>query len=157
MLIFTHKSAVGANSTEQLTLSLTAEERTRSRHRYVSDEGREVYLHLPRGTVLQHGECLSNEETSVLLRIVAKLEPVLTVRGIVPGQLGVDLLRAAYHLGNRHVSLEITADYLRLSPDPVLQHLLEHLGLSVLLEVVPFHPETGAYNSHHNEADHTHG
>lgn len=55
------------------------------------------------------------------------------------------LLRAAYHLGNRHVPLEIGATYLRLSPDPVLRTMLEQLGMNVLEAVLPFQPELGAY------------
>jgi urease accessory protein len=56
-----------------------------------------------------------------------------------------ELLRAAYHLGNRHVSLEIAPSYLRMAPDPVLRGLLEQLGLTVEESIFPFQPETGAY------------
>ncbi len=127
-----------------LTLLLTADERTRSRHRFETTDGQPVYLHLPRGTVLQDGELLQSED-GLVIRIVAKPEPVLTVRA----DASLDLLKAAYHLGNRHVPLEITAAYLRLSPDPVLRSMLEHRGLHVLEEVQPFHPEVGAYGHSH--------
>lgn len=98
------------------TLSLTAEERTRSRYRFEIPEGQEVFLRLPRGTVLQDGDLLRSP-TGEIIQIVAKPEPVLTVTA----SQFLDLLRAAYHLGNRHVSSEITANYLRLSPEPVLK------------------------------------
>lgn len=133
-----------------LTLSLTADERTRSRHYFVTDEGQEVYLRLPRGTVLQHGDLLQSETGDAVVQIIAKPEPVMTVTAKQP----LDLLRAAYHLGNRHVALEVTETYLRLLPDPVLQVMLEHMGLTVISETTPFQPEAGAYghHSHHAEA-----
>jgi urease accessory protein len=68
----------------------------------------------------------------------------------VTSQKPVDLLRASYHLGNRHVPLEVSPNYLRLSPDPVLQAMLEQMGVQVQEEVVPFQPETGAYSHSHS-------
>lgn len=130
--------------TPALTLSLTAEERTRSRHRFETAEGQPVYLHLPRGTVLQNGDWLRSDD-GITVRVVAKPEPVLTVTADSP----LALLQAAYHLGNRHVSLEIASTYLRLAHDPVLQHLLEHRGLQVIAEIQPFQPEIGAYGHSH--------
>jgi urease accessory protein len=70
---------------------------------------------------------------------------VYTVRS----QVALALLQAAYHLGNRHVPLEITPTYLRLSPDPVLRDLLQHRGLAIIEEVRPFQPEVGAYEHSH--------
>jgi urease accessory protein len=119
---------------------LTAEERTRSRHRFETLAGETVYLQLPRGTVLRDGDLLRSHD-GVLVQVVAKPEPVLTVTAPTP----LALLQAAYHLGNRHVSLEITPTALRLSPDPVLRDLLEQRGLQVMEETQPFHPEMGAY------------
>lgn len=127
----------------QLILALTAEERTRSRHRFETDDGQPVFLQLPRGTVLQDRDVLRSED-GILVQVVAKPELVLTVTANFPLQL----LQAAYHLGNRHVPLEITATYLRLTPDPVLQDLLKHRGLSVREEICPFQPESGAYGNH---------
>jgi len=126
------------------TLALTAEERTRSRYRFESLDGQSVYLQLPRGTVLRDGDFLQSDDGFVV-QVSAKPEPVLTVtaESVLP------LLQAAYHLGNRHVPLEIMPTYLRLSPDPVLRALLEHRGLHVVEEVQPFHPETGAYGHGH--------
>lgn len=128
-----------------LTLALSAEERTRSRCRYELPNGHRLSLHLPRGTVLQDGDLLKAQADNSLVRVAAKPESVLTVTS----ETEFNLLRAAYHLGNRHVPLEITASYLRLSPDPVLQQMLEHLGLQVTESVSPFHPEPGAYGNHH--------
>ncbi len=126
-------------------LPLTAEERTRSRYKFTLADGKEIFLRLPRGTVLHNGDILTDESQSNFIRIVAKPEPVLTVVAHTP----LLLLRAAYHLGNRHVPVEITPNYLRLSPDSVLQTMLEKLGLEIKDEVVPFQPELGAYGNHH--------
>ena len=116
----------------------------RSRFLFQSDEGQEVYLSLPRGTTLRDGDWLESDRGE-FLKIQAKPEPVLTAT--TPALL--ELLQAAYHLGNRHIPLEITDTYLRLSPDPVLKDLLEHRGLKITSETVPFQPESGAYGHAH--------
>jgi urease accessory protein len=146
MLTFTQRLSADEEATASFTLSLTAEERTRTRHRFETPNGQALYLRLPRGTVLSDGDLLQSENRDVVIRIAAKPEPVLTVTSQTP----VDLLRASYHLGNRHVPLEIAPNYLRLSPDPVLQAMLEQLGVEVKEEVVPFQPEIGAYGHSHS-------
>ena len=145
MLTFTQRLSAAADVPVSFTLSLTAEERTRTRHRFETPDGQGLYLRLPRGTVLYDGDLLQSDSSDIVVRIVAKPEPVLTVTS----QTTVDLLRASYHLGNRHVPLEVTPNYLRLSPDPVLQAMLEQLGVEVKEEVVPFQPEVGAYGHGH--------
>lgn len=127
------------------TLALTATDRTRSRHRVETPDNRVVYLRLPRGTVLRDGDLLQTETGDRLVRVTAKPEPVLNVTS----QRSLDLLRAAYHLGNRHVPLEITPSYLRLESDPVLKAMLAQMGLEVTEAVLPFQPEMGAYGHHH--------
>jgi len=144
MLTLTEHLPANPDAIVCCTLSLTAEERTRSRHRFETAEGQPLYLHLPRGTVLRHGDLLKSTEES-LVRILAKPEPVFTVTAVTL----LDLLRAAYHLGNRHVPLEVQAAYLRLAPDPVLKVMLEQLGLRVQAEIAPFQPEAGAYGHTH--------
>jgi urease accessory protein len=134
----------------QFTLSLTADERTRSRHYFETDEGQGIYLRLPRGTVLRHGELLQSEDGKTLVRVIAKPEPVMTVTAQAP----LELLRAAYHLGNRHVSLEVRETYLQLSPDPVLKTMLEQLGVQVTETIAPFEPEAGAYRHGHSHSRH---
>ena len=146
MLIFTQRQPPNPNLSISLTLALTAEERTRSRHRFPACDGQMVCLRLPRGTVLQDGDILLDVTNGISIRIIAKSEPVLTVTA----QNQLDLMRAAYHLGNRHVQLEITPKYLRLSPDSILRQMLEKLGLQVAEEILPFQPETGAYGHHHS-------
>jgi urease accessory protein len=129
-----------------LTLALIAEDRTRSRHRFTTVEGEEVDLQLQRGTVLREGDILADEHDQAIAIIVAKLEPVVTVTAKHP----LEFLRAAYHLGNRHISLEITETYLRLTPDSVLEDMVLQMGLTVTHEIQPFQPESGAYHHHHD-------
>lgn len=145
MLAFTERlSSPRSDDASARVLSLTAEERTRTRYRFTTPEGESIVLCLPRGTVLQDGDVLRSPAGD-LLQILAKPEPVLTVRA----DDSLALLRAAYHLGNRHVALEVTATYLRLSPDPVLEAMLVQLGLRAIAEVAPFNPESGAYRHSH--------
>lgn len=145
MLTLTQLKPPNPDVTVTLTLPLTAEERCRSRHRFEIGEGKVVFLRLPRGTVVKDGDILQDETNGNLIRIAAKPEPVLTVLAQTP----VLLMRAAYHLGNRHVPVEITPTYLRLSPDTVLRKMLEQMGLEITEEILPFQPELGAYGHHH--------
>ncbi|AFZ37466.1 Urease accessory protein ureE [Stanieria cyanosphaera PCC 7437] len=128
------------------TISLTAEERKRSRQKLELTPNQYIYIYLPRGTVLHDGNLLRSETGELIVRVLAKPEPVMTIRG----KTTLDLIKAAYHLGNRHVALEITSDYLRISPDSVLSSLLIQLGLEVIEEIAPFQPEIGAYGHIHN-------
>lgn len=143
----------------QHTLPLTAEERQRSRHRFMTAENLEVRLDLPRGTVLRDGDLLkaksdlgTTNPTDIFVKVVAKPEPVITVTA----HTSLHLLKAAYHLGNRHVPLEITDNYLRLSPDSVLADMLKHMNLHIHEELVPFQPEAGAYAAGHHHHSHEH-
>ena len=144
MLDLTQITSPNESISVNFSLALTAEERTRSRHRFTTVEGEIVYLHLPRGTVLRDGDLLQDYEETTLVRVSAKLEPVITVTTTN----SLELLKAAYHLGNRHVPVEISTDYLRLAPDPVLQKMLEQLNFEVISEIMPFFPEQGAYKHH---------
>ncbi len=144
MLVCTQRLTLSNDVSVHLTLPLTAEERSRSRYRFEKPHCPVVVLKLPRGTVLTDGDCLQSQ-TGEIVQITAEPEPVLTVTANSP----LVLLRAAYHLGNRHIPLEITPQYLRLSPDSVLQAMLEKMNLHIQAETAPFHPETGAYHHSH--------
>ncbi|MFN6571633.1 urease accessory protein UreE [Nostoc minutum NIES-26] len=146
MLTLTKRKPPNPDVAVTLTLALTAEERTRSRHRFETEDGKVVFLRLPRGTVLRDSDILQDETNNNVIRITAKPESVLTVFAQTP----LLLMRAAYHLGNRHVPVEITPSYLRLSTDPVLRTMLEQLGLEIKEEILPFQPELGAYGQHHH-------
>ncbi|MFC4277827.1 urease accessory protein UreE [Achromobacter aloeverae] len=126
------------------TLTLPYDQRSRSRLAATLDNGEEVALFLPRGTVLRDGDALVAED-GTLVRVVAAPQAVLRATCIDPHIL----LRAAYHLGNRHTPVEVGADYMQLEFDPVLRDLLLRLGLTVVEVQAPFQPEAGAYGGGH--------
>ena len=95
---------------------------------------------------MQPGESLAAAEGPVLVRVVAAPEKLLVVRA--PSELA--LLEAAYHLGNRHVALELRTQQLRLLDDPVLADLLRVRGLALESLMEPFYPEPGAYQGVHS-------
>lgn len=134
---------------EPLVLQLTAEERTRLRGLRHSRCGLALLLQLPRGEALRSGEWLAAEDGLARVRVEAAAEPLLLVRADEP----LSLLRAAYHLGNRHVPLDVRERELRLLTDPVLEDLLRQRGLEVRHGLEPFQPESGAYgagSTHHH-------
>ncbi len=126
-------------------LSLTAEERQRARCPFTTVGNVEVYLQLERGIFLKQGDKLQSEDGAFVVEIVAKPERVMAVTAVN----SIDLLQAVYHLGNRHVPLEVTESQLYLLPDAVLQDLLQHRGLTVVEIDRPFQPQAGAYDHHH--------
>lgn len=115
--------------------------------------GMEVGLDLPRGAVLRDGDRVATED-GIALRVHAAVEQLLQVRG--PDALS--LTRIAYHLGNRHVPVQVGADayagWLRLPLDHVLENMVIGLGGTIQVLSAPFDPETGAYGS---SAVHGHG
>jgi urease accessory protein len=129
-----------------LELPLAADQRTSLRGQRRSACGRELLLQLPRGGALQPGELLRSDDGLTLVQVSAAPEPVMRVRGADP----LALLQAAYHLGNRHVAMELHADQLLLLQDSVLADLLRQRGLQVECLDAPFRPEAGAYEGHHH-------
>ena len=130
--------------------------RQKSRFDTEDSQGRHLGVFLPRGTVVRGGDVLVAEDGS-LIKVIATPQPVMLVRHC--GQHGSphDLLRAAYHLGNRHVQLELQPDALLLEPDHVLAAMLRQMHLLVTDELAPFEPEAGAYAEAHAHAlDHDH-
>jgi len=119
-------------------------DRSKSRLRAVLDNGAEAALFLPRGTVLRGGDLLVAED-GTFIEVQAAAEAVLQVSASDP----LALMRAAYHLGNRHTPVEIGRDYLRLEYDPVLADMLTRLGVQTTRADAPFEPEAGAYGGGH--------
>jgi urease accessory protein len=126
------------------TLTLDFDSRRKSRLAATLDNGEEVALVLPRGTVLRDGDVLVAQD-GALVRVVAAAEAVL----MVTARDGLTLTRAAYHLGNRHTPVEVGADYLKLEYDPVLADMLKRIGAMVEQVTLPFQPESGAYGGGH--------
>lgn len=118
--------------------------RRKSRLRAVLTNGTEAALFLPRGSVLRDGDLLEAED-GTLIRVESAAENILWVTAETPGAL----MRAAYHLGNRHTPVEVGANFLKLEADPVLHEMLLQLGVTVREESAPFQPEGGAYGGGH--------
>ena len=142
MLIFQHRLE-GYKGSPHWQLPLTAEERHRSRYRFDKEGFPPLFFQLPRGTFLQAKDYLQ-ADSGEILQILAASETLLHVSSDDP----LNLLKAAYHLGNRHVSLEVNQDYLRLAPDPVLEDMLATLNVTVETITEPFFPERGAFHAH---------
>jgi urease accessory protein len=137
-------------------LTLPFELRQKSRLKAQLDDGTEVGLILSRGDLLRGGDYL-RAENNLLIRIAAAAESVSTVRHADP----LMLARASYHLGNRHVPLQISQDWLRYTHDHVLDDMVRGLGLQVEHEMAPFEPEGGAYagghkHGHEHQHEHSH-
>lgn len=124
--------------------------------RAVLDSGEEAGLFLERGTVLRHGDLLFTDDGRVV-EVQAAREWVSTVHT----DSGLMLARASYHLGNRHVALQIGPGWLRYAHDHVLDDMLRGFGLRVTIEQAPFEPEGGAYvaatHTHAHAHGHSHG
>lgn len=122
---------------------LPFELRQKSRLRTALSSGEEVGLNLERGYILRGGDQLLASDGRVI-EIIAAPETVSVATSNDPLQLA----RAAYHLGNRHVSVQIGAGWLRYLHDHVLDDMVRGLGLPVTTETLPFEPEAGAYAGH---------
>ncbi|NEX17804.1 MAG: urease accessory protein UreE [Halochromatium sp.] len=133
-------------------LSLSFEQRSRSRLRARLDDGREVGILLPRGERLRDGDLLADEQGEVI-QIRAAAEPISCAEADDP----LLLMRAAYHLGNRHVALQIEPGRLCWLHDHVLDAMVSGLGLSVSAVQAPFEPEAGAYGGAAIGHKHGHG
>jgi urease accessory protein len=140
------------------TVELDWDTRCRSRFDATDSAGRALGIFLPRGTQARGGDVLVAEDGS-LVKVVAASQPVVIARPAVTGS-PFDLVRAAYHLGNRHVQIELRPDHVKIEPDHVLAEMLRRMGLDVSEGVAPFEPEGGAYAAvapgHAHGHDHGH-
>jgi urease accessory protein len=134
-------------------LELPFEQRQKSRLRTRLVDGEEIGLFLERGTILRGGDCLRANDGRVV-RVVAANEALMEARS---GD-ATALARAAYHLGNRHMPVQVGPGWLRFAADHVLGDMVRGLGLAVCEVTAPFEPEAGAYaggHAHHSgEARH---
>lgn len=128
-------------------LTLDLDLRQKSRFECTDSQGRPVAVFLPRGQVLRGGDALLTQD-GTLLRVVAAAQAVLRISACPQHGTPLDLVRAAYHLGNRHVPTELQAQWLQIEPDHVLSEMLTHMGLHLVTLQAPFEPEAGAYGHH---------
>ena len=143
------------------TLELDWDTRQKSRFEATDSSGRTLGVFLPRGTVVRGGDVLVADDGS-LVRVVAAPQAVLKITHCINHGTPYDLIRAAYHLGNRHVPIELKPDHLKIEPDHVLAEMLRAMHLIVRAVDEAFEPENGAYasgghaHSGHGH-DHEHG
>jgi urease accessory protein len=143
-------AAYGMKVAGRLVLPFDARQKSRQLARL--DTGEEVALVLPRGTVLRGGDFGVTSDGRII-EVVSLPEPLLHVTCDSPEALA----RAAYHLGNRHVPVQVGEGWLRLASDHVLEVMLRGLGATVAPVEAPFEPVAGAYGAHHrhdNESGH---
>ncbi|MDO5623522.1 MAG: urease accessory protein UreE [Pseudomonadota bacterium] len=130
--------------------------RQKSRFGTTDSQGRALGVFLPRGTLLRGGDVLVAEDGS-LIRVIAAAQPVLRITPCAAHGSPFDLTRAAYHLGNRHVPIELNPEHLQIEPDHVLADMLRAMHLVVTEMNAPFEPEGGAYAAHGHAHQHDHG
>jgi urease accessory protein len=137
------------------TVELDWDSRQKSRLATSDSAGRPLGVFLPRGTVLRGGDVLVAEDGS-LVRVIAAPQPVLRITYCLQHGGPFDLTRAAYHLGNRHVPIELKHDHLKIEPDHVLADLLRAMHLDVAQVNEAFEPEGGAYTAGAHSHAHAH-
>ncbi|EEZ2542742.1 urease accessory protein UreE [Escherichia coli] len=154
MLYLTRRVEIPAQTTASVTLPVDM--RVKSRIKVTLNDGRQAGLLLPRGLLLRDGDILSNENGDEFIKVIAADEAVSVVRCADPFMLA----KACWHLGNRHVPLQIMPGELRYHHDHVLDDMLRQFGLDVDFAHLPFEPEAGAYASkshaHNHDQEHSH-
>ena len=145
------------------TIELDWDVRQKSRFDATDSQGRQIGVFLPRGTAVRGGDVLVAQDGS-LVRVIAAPQAVLVITACAQHGSPFDLARAAYHLGNRHVPIELKPDHLKIEPDHVLADMLRAMHLIVREANEAFEPEGGAYGGHgahghhgHSKDEHSHG
>jgi urease accessory protein len=156
MQLFTRVLPAHESTEATFTIELGYEQRRRARLRLTLPNGEIIGFMLPRGSVLREGDCLQSDDGTRTLRVKAAREQVSRAETSDPHLLA----RAAYHLGNRHVPLQILPDSVLYPHDHVLDGMCRELGLTVDSMPLPFEPETGGYgghgHAHHHRHEHEH-
>jgi urease accessory protein len=143
------------------TVELDWDVRQKSRFEAIDSTGRQLGIFLPRGTVARGGDVLVAHDGS-LIKVWAAPQTVLKITHCPNHGTPFDLIRAAYHLGNRHVPIELKPDHLKIESDHVLADMLRAMHLIVTEVTEPFEPENGAYatgghfGGHHHGHEHDH-
>ena len=137
------------------TVELDWDVRQKSRFDATDSLGRPLGVFLPRGTLVRGGDVLLVEDGS-MVRVIAAPQAVLRISACTAHGSPFDLTRAAYHLGNRHVPIELQPDHLKIEPDHVLADLLRAMHLTVREVAESFEPEGGAYSAGGHGHGHSH-
>ena len=128
------------------TIELDWDTRQKSRFDCTDSLGRQLGVFLPRGTLVRGGDVLIAEDGS-MVKVIAAAQTVLRITACTSHGSPFDLTRAAYHLGNRHVPIELKPDHLKIEVDHVLADLLKWMHLIVNEVSEAFEPEGGAYSA----------
>lgn len=137
------------------TVELDWDVRQKSRFAATDSAGRALAIFLPRGQAVRGGDVLVGED-GTLVRVIAAPQAVLHITWCRQHGTAFDLMRAAYHLGNRHVPIELQPDHLKIEPDHVLADMLRAMHMTVTEAELPFEPEGGAYGGHVTNDGHGH-
>ena len=125
-----------------LKLTLDSAQRKILRGRRISDCNKILHLHLPRNGVLNDGDILETNQKNLFVEIIAKKENLLKISSISK----IKLVKASYHLGNRHVEVEIYDDAIFTRNDYIIEELLKNIKVDFSKTIRKFFPETGAFN-----------
>ena len=125
-----------------LKLTLSSDERRILRGKRLTDCGQEIILQLPRKGKLNDGDILSTNKSNFYVELVAKTESLIEIRS----NSKIELIKTAYHLGNRHVEVEIDEDILLTKGDYLVENLLENFNVNFVNTQKKFFPEKGAHN-----------
>ncbi len=128
-------------------LTLVFEQRNKSRITSTLRDGRTVHLFLPRGNTMRHNDILIADNGELICVVAAEQEVVS-----IYSDDALSLMKASYHLGNRHIPVQVGANFLRIEPDSVLEEMLHQLGLECVCEKKEFSPEVGAYGGGHRHS-----
>jgi urease accessory protein len=131
------------------SIALDAHERHRRRIVLTTESGTKFLLDLPQATALRDGDGLLLDDGAIV-RVAGRPEPLLEIAAANASELA----RLAWHIGNRHIDVQIAGDRLRIRRDHVIEDMLRGLGARITAIEAPFEPEGGAYAHHHHDDDH---
>ena len=125
-----------------LKLTLNSDQRRILRGKKISDCYQEVLLQLPRGGKLNDGDVLLTNYDQLFVKIIARKEKLLEISS----KSMLELIKVAYHLGNRHLEIEIYKDILLAKKNYIIEDLLKNFNVNFIETEKKFFPETGAFN-----------
>ena len=125
-----------------IEITLSADQRRILRGKKFSDCQKELHLQLPREGILKDGDLLSTNHENLFIKVIAKEENLLKISS----SSSLNMLKSAYHLGNRHVDIEITNNYLFIKNDNIIENLLKNINVNYTKVIKKFFPELGAFS-----------
>lgn len=152
MILLTKKLPALDQKEAHATVELTIDQRIKSRLKVTLSNGSQAGLMLVRGELLRGGDQLTDEDGNYVVQVVAAKEAVSTIYS----DDTLQMKRICYHLGNRHVPLQVENEFVRYQQNHVLDEMVVGLAGRVVHEMAPFEPEGGAYGGHSHSHSHSH-